>query len=279
MARAKATSFEIIIVGNEILSGSIKDTNSGWLAARLGELGVYLRRITTVRDDVSEISSAIREAIRRGAKWVITSGGLGPTFDDITLEAVAKAVNRKLTVNQEAVNMLRARYERLAAQGVIRDAHLTPARLKMATMPRGAIALRNNEGSAPGCLVRYRGATIVSLPGVPRELMDIFENEVRPRIEKEASRIHRLGVWIKVKGVPESVYAPEIEKTYKALRKKVYVKSHPMGIQDGLSLTRIELISEDASRERAERNLKEAEEQIIQILKEKGAVEISVERR
>lgn len=278
MPRKQGTVFEIIVVGNEILSGSVRDTNSGWLAARLNELGVYLRRITTVSDNIHEISSAIREAIKRGAKWIITSGGLGPTHDDITLEAVAKAVKKRLVVNQEALDMLKSRYEKLAAQGVIKDAQLTPARLKMAIMPRGAAALRNNEGSAPGCLVKYRGVIIVSLPGVPRELIDIFEHEVKPRIEREAKRVYRLRLWINVKGVPESVYAPEIEKTYIALGKRVYVKSHPQGIQNGLSLTRIELTSEDASREKAEMNLKYAEGQIIKILKMKGAAEIRVER-
>ncbi|MEM0482463.1 MAG: molybdopterin-binding protein [Nitrososphaerota archaeon] len=278
MAGLKGTVCEIIVIGNEILNGSIKDTNSGWLAARLHELGLSLRRITTVRDDISEISRAIKEAMRRGAKWIITSGGLGPTFDDITLEAVAKAVGRKLVVNSEAVKMLKERYERLYAQGVIKDAELTQARLKMAIMPKGATALRNNAGSAPGCLVEAKGVNIVSLPGVPRELMDIFENEVKPRMKQEAKRLHRVRVWINVKGVPESVYAQELEKIYRSLRRKVYLKSHPHGIIDGVSATRIELVSEDLTREKAESNLIKAEQMVRKMLEKLGAIEVSVER-
>ncbi len=278
MAGLKGTICEIVIIGNEILNGSIKDTNSGWLAARLHELGLSLRRITTVRDDVSEISRAIREAMRRGAKWIITSGGLGPTFDDITLEAVAKAVGRKLVVNQEAVKMLKERYERLYAQGVIKDAELTRARLKMAIMPKGATALRNNAGSAPGCLVKARGVNIVSLPGVPRELMDIFENEVKPRMEQEAKKLYRVRIWLDVKGVPESVYAQELEKIYRSLKRKVYLKSHPRGIIDGVSATRIELVSEELTKEKAEANLIKAEQMVRKMLEKLGAIEVSVER-
>ncbi|MDW8072710.1 MAG: molybdopterin-binding protein [Nitrososphaerota archaeon] len=274
----RGTVCEIIVIGNEILNGSIKDTNSGWLAARLHELGLYLRRITTVMDDVGEISGAIREAVRRGAKWIITSGGLGPTHDDITLEAVAKAAGEKLVINQEAVNMLKERYERLYAQGVIKDPQLTPARLKMALMPRGATPLRNNAGSAPGCLVKIQGATVVSLPGVPRELIDIFENEVKPRIEREAKRVHRASLWIDVKGVPESVYASDLEKISRALRGKVYMKSHPKGIIDGVSVTRIGLVSEGMSRESAEESLAKAEQMVRRMLERLGAVEIRLER-
>lgn len=278
MAGLKGTACEIIVIGNEILNGSIKDTNSGWLAERLYELGLSLRRITTVRDDISEISRAIKEAMRRGAKWIITSGGLGPTFDDITLEAVAKAVGRKLVVNEEAVKMLKERYERLHAQGIIKDAELTRSRLKMAIMPKGATPLRNNAGSAPGCLVKSKGVNIVSLPGVPRELMDIFENEVKPRIEQEAKRLFRARIWLRVKGVPESVYAQELEKIYRSLRRKVYLKSHPQGIIDGVSMTRIELVSEELTKEKAEANLIKAEQMVREMLEKFGAIEVSVER-
>ncbi|MEM0381892.1 MAG: molybdopterin-binding protein [Nitrososphaerota archaeon] len=278
MVGMKGTLCEVIVIGNEILNGSVKDTNSGWLAARLHEVGLSLRRITTVRDDVGEISRAIREAMKRGAKWIITSGGLGPTYDDITLEAVAKAVGRKLIVNQEAVNMLKERYRRLYEVGIIKDPELTQARLKMAIMPRGAIALRNNAGSAPGCLVKVKNVNIVSLPGVPRELMDIFENEVKPRIESEAKRLHRARLWMNVKGVPESVYAQDLERIYRQLRGKVYMKSHPQGIVGGISATRIELVSEDFSRDRAEENLAKAEQLIRKMLERLGAIEVSVER-
>lgn len=274
----RPTVFEIIVVGNEILNGSVKDTNSGWLAAQLHSLGVSLRRITTVRDDVSEISAAIREAVRRRAKWIITSGGLGPTYDDMTLEAVAKAVKRKLVINQEAVRMLKERYEKLYQQGVIKDPQLTKARLKMALMPRGATPLKNNVGSAPGCFVKFRETNIVSLPGVPAELIDIFENEVKPLIIQGTKRIFRASLWLEVRGVPESVYAQGLEKISRTLRGRVYIKSHPKGIIGGVSATRIELVSEASSPERAEDNLKKAEGLVTNMLKELGALEISVVR-
>jgi len=277
MGRLKSTIFEIVVVGNEILNGSVRDTNSWWLATQLQSLGVKLRRVTVVGDDVREIASAVREAVRRGAEWVITSGGLGPTHDDVTLEGVARAVGKELTVNRAAVEMLKERYERLYREGAIKDPQLTPSRIKMAMMPRGAEALRNNAGSAPGCLVKARGVRIVSLPGVPRELMDIFENEVKPRIEREAKRVVRSTLWIEVRGVPESVYARGLERISRAVKGHVYIKSHPQGIVDGVSLTRIEVLAEGVTKEESERFLADARGRIVSMLQKLGAMELRVE--
>ncbi|RLG55323.1 MAG: competence damage-inducible protein A, partial [Thermoproteota archaeon] len=103
--------FEIITVGNELLDGTVVNTNAAWLAKRISELGFVVRRYTAVGDDIGEIASAIREAIKRGADWIVLSGGLGPTFDDKTLEAVAYALGRKLELNSEALDMVRRKYE------------------------------------------------------------------------------------------------------------------------------------------------------------------------
>ncbi|MCS7146058.1 MAG: hypothetical protein NZ938_05155, partial [Aigarchaeota archaeon] len=106
----------------------------------------------------------------------------------------------------------------------------------------------------------------------------IFENEVKPRIEREAKRVHRASLWIDVKGVPESVYASDLEKISRALRGKVYMKSHPKGIIDGVSVTRIGLVSEGMSRESAEESLAKAEQMVRRMLERLGAVEIRLER-
>jgi molybdenum cofactor synthesis domain-containing protein len=262
------------VIGNEILNGSVQDTNSRWLAQQLYELGFNLRRITAVRDDPREIVAAIRQAAKRGARWIFTSGGLGPTYDDITLDAVAKAINKKLVVNEEALAMLKERYEKLAAAGIISSAELTPARIKMAIMPKGARPLRNNAGSAPGCLVKYRRSLIVSLPGVPAELIDIFQREVRPLLEMEKDRVQRIRRWIDVKGVPESLFAPQLEAIYRSLRGRVYIKSHPRGFEDGLSVITLEIIAEHSDREKAEEWLGRAEELLAKALEKAGAREV-----
>ena len=94
---------EIISVGNELLIGKIVNTNSYWIAKRVTTLGMKVRRITTVGDDVEEISNAIQEALQRRPRFIITTGGLGPTFDDKTLEGIARGLGRGLRVHEQAL--------------------------------------------------------------------------------------------------------------------------------------------------------------------------------
>lgn len=269
----KPSTVELIIIGNEILNGAVLDTNSNWLAERLYELGVYLRRVTIVRDDLEEISSAIKEAIRRKTDWVITSGGLGPTFDDKTLRGVAKAIRKPLTLNKDAVKMLRERYEKLKELGVVESAELTPARLKMARLPKSAQPFRNRAGSAPGALLRYRKTWIACLPGVPAELKDIFTNELEPLIREKSIVVKRYREWISVKGVPESTLSPHIDELLSRHR-KVYIKSHPQGIEDGISKVILEILGEDVSEEKASESVRNAAVEMIDRLKTLGAREI-----
>jgi len=97
---------EIISVGNELLIGKISNINARWIAERATTLGFDVRRIVTVKDDVDEIASAVQEAIQRHPRFIITTGGLGPTFDDKTLEGVAKGTGRKLEVNHQALRQI-----------------------------------------------------------------------------------------------------------------------------------------------------------------------------
>jgi nicotinamide-nucleotide amidase len=255
--RVRPSTAEIVVIGNEVLNGEVLDTNSNWLAKQLYFLGLDLRRVTAVRDDLEEIAGAIREALRRKAEWIITTGGLGPTHDDMTLEAVALATNRKTVLNPEALEMLRERYARLYEMGVVKESELTPSRLKMAMLPRGAKALRNRAGSAPGSLLRYKGSRIISLPGVPRELKDIFLNEVVPLIEAEARRVVRYVAGLFVKGVPESTMAPVLRELT-AERPKLYIKSHPKGLEEGVSLVEVVVHSEGQDPEEVRKEVESA---------------------
>jgi len=261
------------VIGNEILNGAVLDTNSNWLADRLYNLGVHLRRITVVRDDLKEISSAIKDAVKRRAEWIITSGGLGPTFDDKTLQGVAIATRRSLALNKEALEMLKERYQKLKELGVVETADLTPARLKMAKLPRGAKPLRNRAGSAPGVLLRYGKSWIACLPGVPAELKDIYTNELEPLIRREAVTVKRRRVWIIVRGVPESTLSPHIDEAL-ARHRNVYIKSHPQGIEDGVSRVVLEILSEDVSEEKASTAVEETAAEIIEKLRSLGAKDI-----
>lgn len=255
------TRIEIIVVGNEILSGEIQDTNSNWLAKQIYEMGGSVSRITVVGDKLDEIASAIRDSIRRGSKWIVTCGGLGPTFDDLTLEGVARATRRKLHVNKVALSWLAERYKVLKEMGVVESEELTPHRIKMAKLPMGAKPLRNVVGTAPGVLLSIRGTRIVCLPGVPAEMREMFSKEVRPLMEKSVRRTFRSKLWVLVKGVPESTLAPRIDVVMKRA-KGIYVKSHPQGFEGGVSKIILEVIAEGRDIETVEDRLARTKEVI-----------------
>lgn len=225
------TTFEIVCVGNELLNGRTLNTNAHWLSSRITSLGGFVRRITVVRDELDEIASAVKEAMERESEWVITSGGLGPTFDDLTLEGVAKALGLDLELNEEALRMVSEKYKEMAEQGLMKDAKLTPHRLKMATLPKGSVPLRNPIGTAPGVLIRARGCSIACLPGVPSEMKVIFDEGLVPLIEAKIKRAYRAVKRVRIVGVPESELAPLIDE----VRRKfdVYIKSHPAGKYEG----------------------------------------------
>ncbi|RLI27525.1 competence damage-inducible protein A [Candidatus Bathyarchaeota archaeon] len=216
--------FEILTIGNELLIGKILNTNAYWLAKRITSLGGKVTRILVVGDDVEEIASALRSCLERRPDFVLTVGGLGPTFDDKTLEGVAYALGRRLEVNEKALEMVKAKYEvlsRLRGQKL----ELTPARVKMATLPEGAEPVRNPVGTAPGVLIETEGVTIVSLPGVPSEMKAIFEDSLVPMI-KEKSRLVFCEKSLKVDGIYESELAPVLEQVLRE-NPRVYIKSHP----------------------------------------------------
>jgi molybdenum cofactor synthesis domain-containing protein len=220
---------EVISVGNELLNGKTANTNLQWLGARIYSLGGWIRRAVTVPDLLDEVSSAIKESLSRKPDLIITTGGLGPTYDDRTLEGVALALGRKLVVNEEALAMLKKRYEELYEKGAMDTPQLTESRSKMARLPEGGRALRNHVGTAPGLMIEAKGVRLVSLPGVPAEMKDMFERYVAPLFPPAERVCERFFV---VEGIPESTLAPELEKVAKAFP-GFYIKSHPKGFEGG----------------------------------------------
>jgi len=146
---------EIICIGNELLIGKILNTNAQWLARYITSLGGRVRRINTVEDDLDEASSALKDSLSRRPTFIITSGGLGPTFDDKTLEAVATALNKPLELDEEALSMVKEKYHQYELS-TSKRIELTPARLKMATLPKGAKPIKNPVGTAPAVIIKYR---------------------------------------------------------------------------------------------------------------------------
>jgi molybdenum cofactor synthesis domain-containing protein len=227
-----APQIEIICVGNELLIGKVVNTNAKWLAKRITTLGLSVNRITVIGDNLEEISAAIREAIRRKPQFIITTGGLGPTFDDKTLEGVAKALSRRLEVHQQALKMVEEKYRRYAEEGRIKKIELTPPRIKMAKLPTESNPLPNPVGTAPGVLTKHDGVTIIALPGVPSEMEAIFDESVAPLIKRVAGNVTFYETSIDVDGIMESDMAPLIDRVMHD-NPYVYVKSHPSRTGEG----------------------------------------------
>lgn len=163
---------EIIAIGTELLIGGRSDFNSIFLADELGKLGIAVRFKSVVGDENEDIVTAIHTAAKR-AQVIIMTGGLGPTVDDCTREAVARATGHRLGRRKEALDGMTAR---LAQWG--RTA--TTAQLRQALIPSGATVLKNSVGSAPGFCLTWKKALIVCLPGVPREMEEMMRQEVLP---------------------------------------------------------------------------------------------------
>lgn len=259
---------EIICIGNELLIGKILNTNAQWLAKKITCLGLSVRRITVVGDYLDEIASAIRETIQRKPAFIITTGGLGPTFDDKTLEGVAKALNVDLEVNAEALEMVKKRYMKYVAEGRMEKFEMTPVRVKMATLPRGAKPLPNPVGTAPGVLIKHKGIKLVMLPGVPQEMMAIFENSVEPLLREIAGNLTFYEASLEVKGVPESELAPVIEQVMKD-NPYVYIKSHPK-ISEKTSHLELHFSTTSEDPKVAKQRIERAILQISEIIRERG---------
>jgi nicotinamide-nucleotide amidase len=166
-------SAEIISIGTEILLGEIVDTNAQFIARALKDAGIDLYRKTTIGDNPARIAQALREALDR-CEIIITSGGLGPTVDDLTREGIAKAVGVEVVYLPELWEQIQERFHRFKRQP-------TENNKRQAYIPKGALPIENPVGTAPAFIVLApENKTIISLPGVPREMEYLMENAVLP---------------------------------------------------------------------------------------------------
>jgi len=263
-----STNMEIVCVGNELLIGKTLNTNAQWLAKRATSLGITVIRITVVSDEVEEIASVICEALVRKPRFIIVTGGLGPTFDDKTLEGIAKALKKKLKVNETAFNMVKEKYEVYAKAGRIEKFEMTPYRVKMAMLPEGAEPLPNPVGTAPGVMLKTENVFLIALPGVPSEMEAIFDESVSALLKKEAGDLMLFEASIYADNIMESDLAPLIDVTMHD-NPYVYIKSHPRGEE---KKPHIELhLSTTAEKSKiAKYRLGKAIIQLSELIREKG---------
>ena len=261
---------EIICVGNELLIGKIANTNAQWLAKRITTTGLNVTRITVASDDTTEISKIVKETLKRKPKIIITTGGLGPTFDDKTLEGIAKALNQPLKVNSEAIKMVEEKYHQYLKEGRIEEnVELTPPRIKMATLPEKAQLLHNPIGTAPGVLMKHSETTIIALPGVPSEMEAIFDESVQPMLKKMAGKAVFYETSLGVDGIMESDLAPLIDKTMHD-NPYIYIKSHPGHKGEGKPHLELHLSTTAQNSETAKNRITKALLQITELAQAKG---------
>lgn len=215
---------EILVIGNEILIGDIQDTNTSWLCRLINSRGGHVARGTMLRDDMDEIAAEVGRALERGADVIFTSGGLGPTADDLTLPAVAKGLGLPLELHPEALRMVKEQYDTFHAQGIMAQGGLNPGREKMAWLPRGSVPLFNPGGTAPGVLLRMGRTAIVSLPGVPSELKNIIESSLREFMEQTFGDGGSLCKALRVRCNDESLLEPVLSRVVPR-HSRVYIKS------------------------------------------------------
>jgi len=193
---------EIIAVGTEILLGDIVNTNSQFLARRLADFGISLFHQSVVGDNEERLTEELAQAFKR-CDLVITTGGLGPTTDDITKETAAKFFEKPLFLDHASLENLQrifARQNRPVSEG----------NLKQAYFPEGSTILPNDHGTAPGCIIHENNNILIILPGPPREVYPMFENYVVPYLKTLTDNVI-LSKVLKVVGLGESLMASEVQ--------------------------------------------------------------------
>jgi len=198
---------EVVTIGDELLLGFTIDTNGAYLARELAPLGITVVRRTTVGDGAAEIAAGVGEALERTGA-VITTGGLGPTSDDLTKPSIASLFGRAMHVDAAVVESLRTRWAALGRSGDI-----PASNLQQALIPDGATILANAHGTAPGIwLEDARGRWVAMLPGVPREMRGMWADALRPRIRARLTGAPTVvrSTTIRTTGIAESALSDRI---------------------------------------------------------------------
>ena len=194
---------ELLAVGSELTNGETRDSNGGELAGFLAQAGIKVVRITALQDDLAAVTEAFERALRE-VDLVITTGGLGPTPDDLTREAIAAAVGEQVAVDPEQETWLRGLFER-------RGMRFSDVNLKQAWLIPSASALPNPNGTAPGWWVdRPDGRVAILLPGPPREMRPMWQNHAWPRLVERGVGDGRVAKVLRLYGIGESVVAEKL---------------------------------------------------------------------
>lgn len=237
----------VLSIGTELTRGELVNTNATWLSEQLTELGAEVVEHRTIADDQPRIVDDLR-ALGSRVDVIVSTGGLGPTTDDLTAASVAEALGVGLRTDLPSLEAIRRRYE-------ARGRTMTAAGARMAELPEGAIALPNPVGTAPGFEVSLGGCVACFLPGVPREMQAIFRESVAPRLAPKLARTSHQ-VHLRTFGLPESEVGerlrgfeerhPGLTVGYRASTPEVEVKIHVRDVDAASAERRARSIAEEA---------------------------------
>jgi nicotinamide-nucleotide amidase len=199
-------SAEIIAVGSELLTPFRTDTNSLWLTDKLNSVGIEVKLKTVVGDDDARLEETIRDALKRSTCAVLT-GGLGPTEDDITRKIAARALGRRLLLDERVLEDIRAKFARWGRQ-------MPEINSRQAMVIEGAQVLENPNGTAPGMYLEADGRVVILLPGPPREMKPMFETYVLPKLSEKAGAVRVARRVLRVSGLGESAVDERIAPVY-----------------------------------------------------------------
>jgi nicotinamide-nucleotide amidase len=203
----------IVVTGTEVLTGRISDTNGPWVSERLAEHGVEVAHILIVADRPDDLEAALRFMAAQGMDLIVTTGGLGPTADDLTAEMVGRFAGRELVLDEEMLEKIAEILRGFARRFRLDEAAMMEANRKQAMVPEGAVAL-DPVGTAPGLVVRAGDRVVIVLPGPPRELRPMWplalETEAVREVLARATPLH--GYTMRMFGVPESEIAKSLRE-------------------------------------------------------------------
>ncbi|MFC1940841.1 competence/damage-inducible protein A [Chloroflexota bacterium] len=241
---------EIISIGTELLLGEITDTDASYLASQLPPLGIDLYWISQVGDNKSRLIGVLKRAWQRSS-LILTSGGLGPTDDDLTREAIAGMLGEEMKVESSLEKRLRERFAHLGIEMALSN-------LKQATVIPSAEPIENAHGTAPGWWVERDGRILVALPGPPRELQEMWQKKVQPRLQQGSGAII-LSKTFKTFGLPEAAVGESVSPLLSSANPTlgVYAKA------DGIHLR---LTAKAGSQKQAEKMIAEGEAKIRALL-------------
>jgi nicotinamide-nucleotide amidase len=266
------TKIEILCIGNELLSGVTINTNAFWLSKQVTQVGGLVNRVVVVRDDLKEIGYAVRNCLEREPDWLITCGGLGPTYDDMTLEGISRCLGRNLVLNSYALEMVKQSYKK--RRQMVR---MNKARTKMALIPKGSVPIINPVGNAPAVRINVRQTKIVCLPGVPSEMKAIFINSILSEIKQQVGKFIFEERHYCVEGVSEAMISRALTKLVESTPSdSLYLKTHPQGYTNkNVPVMYIQVVSR-GSKKYAVRLLLEriSNKIILEVKKHKGKIQL-----